>query len=136
MKKRIIITVLIIMALLLTGCGKNDFEFTRIGDNTTIKASTTDGKSGDTEYISVGKNEHVTVESSLEKGALSLEFISVDVFIHSDDSPDDIIEIGTVKTLKISGNDSATIDLDKGNYIMRINAVGTTEGTVKVNVGK
>ena len=51
-------------------------------------------------------------------------------------SEDDIIEIGTVKTLKISGNDSATIDLDKGNYIMRITAVGTTEGTVKVNVGK
>ena len=136
MKKRIIISLLLIMSLAIAGCGKLDFELTRIGDNTTIKATTTDGKTTDSEYFSVGKNEHVTVESSLEKGALSLEFISVDVFIHSDDSPDDIIETGTVKTLNISGHDSATIDLDKGNYIMRITAVGTTEGTVKVSVGK
>lgn len=136
MKKRIIITVLIIMALLLTGCGKNDFEFTRIGDNTTIKASTTDGKTADTEYFTVGKDEQVTVDASLEKGALSLEFISVDVFIQSDNSPDDIIETGTVITIKISGNDKATLKFDKGNYIIRITAVGATEGTVKVTVGK
>ncbi|MBR2545032.1 MAG: hypothetical protein IKE93_02580, partial [Erysipelotrichaceae bacterium] len=67
---------------------------------------------------------------------LSLEFISVDVFIQSDNSPDDIIETGTVKTLKISGNDKATLDFDKGNYIIRITAVGDTVGTVKVTVGK
>ena len=85
MKKRIIISLLLIMSLVIAGCGKLDFELTRIGDNTTIKATTTDGKTTDSEYFSVGKNEHVTIESSLEKGALSLEFISVDVFIHSDD---------------------------------------------------
>lgn len=136
MKKRIIITALMIITLLVTGCGKVSFEFTRIGDNTTIKATAADGKTADTEYFTVGKDEQVTIDASLEKGALSLEFISVDVFIQSDNSPDDIIETGTVKTLKISGNDKATLDFDKGNYIIRITAVGDTEGTVKVTVGK
>lgn len=136
MKKRIIITALMIITLLVTGCGKVSFEFTRIGDNTTIKATAADGKTADTEYFTVGKDEQVTIDASLEKGALSLEFISVDVFIQSDNSPDDIIETGTVKTLKISGNDKATLDFDKGNYIIRITAVGDTVGTVKVTVGK
>ncbi|MBR2702308.1 MAG: hypothetical protein IKE77_09505 [Erysipelotrichaceae bacterium] len=136
MKKRIIITALMIMTLLVTGCGKVSFELTRIGDNTTIKATAADGKTADTEYFTVGKDEQVTIDASLEKGSLSLEFISVDVFIQSDNSPDDIIETGTVKTLKISGNDKATLDFDKGNYIIRITAVGDTEGTVKVTVGK
>ena len=136
MKKRIIITALMIITLLVTGCGKVSFEFTRIGDNTTIKATAADGKTADTEYFTVGKDEQVTIDASLEKGSLSLEFISVDVFIQSDNSPDDIIETGTVKTLKISGNDKATLDFDKGNYIIRITAVGDTEGTVKVTVGK
>ncbi len=136
MKKRIIISLLLIISLVIAGCGKVSFELTRIGDNTTIKATAADGKTADTEYFTVGKDEKVTIDASLEKGALSLEFISVDVFIQSDNSPDDIIETGTVITLKISGNDKATLHFEKGNYIIRITAVGTTEGTVKVNVGK
>ena len=103
MKKRIIITVLLIIALLVTGCGKVSFELTRIGDNTTIKATAADGKTADTEYFTVGKDEQVTVDASLEKGALSLEFISVDVFIQSDNSPDDVIEHLTIEAQMSSG---------------------------------
>ena len=72
MKKRIIITALMIITLLVTGCGKVSFELTRIGDNTIIKATAADGKTADTEYFTVGKDEQVTIDASLEKGALSL----------------------------------------------------------------
>ena len=137
MKKRIIITVIMIISLLLTGCGKTDFDLTRIGDNTTIKVNnTTEGKSTDTDYFSVGRNEHVAIECSLDKGSLTMEFIEVTVFINLDGGPDDVIENKSVKTITVTGTDTTTVDLDRGDYIIRITAVGNTNGTVKVNVGK
>ena len=137
MKKRIIITVIMIISLLLTGCGKTDFDLTRIGDNTTIKVNnTTEGKSTDTDYFSVGRNEHVAIECSLDKGSLTMEFIEVTVFINLDGGPDDIIENKSVKTITVTGTDTTTVDLERGDYIIRITTLGNTNGTVKVNVGK
>ena len=65
-----------------------------------------------------------------------MEFIEVTVFINLDGGPDDIIENKSVKTITVTGNDATTVELERGDYIIRITAVGNTNGTVKVNVGK
>ena len=137
MQRKMIIVIITILMLLLSGCGKTDYELTRIGDNTTIKVNnTTDGKTADTDYFTVGKNEHVAIECSLDKGSLTMEFIQVAVFINPESGPDDIIENKSIKTITVTGNDTITVELEPEDYIIRITAVDNVNGTVKVTVEK
>lgn len=135
MKKRIIITLLAIITLLFTGCNKFSYEMTILGNKITIKATAEDEKTANTDYFSVGKNQHAVVEASLDKGTLNMEFIRVTVFSYSE-GPDDIVEHEVVATVKVTGTDRTTLDLEKGDYIIRVTAVGATEGTVNVTLEK
>lgn len=133
--KKYICLLLLALGLLLTGCGKASFDITQFGDNISIKANAQDGKTAETSYFTVGKNEVVTVSSSLTGGKLQIEFVETFISYHSD-SPDEVVPVRTVKTITVTPDYSTTVELDSGDYVLWLTAIGQTTGTVTVKVEK
>ena len=131
--KKIICLLVLIMSLLLTACGGIDFEFGQVGNSITVKANkATDGKYAQSDYFSVNKNQAVKVTSSLTGGQLKIEFIEVVVF-HGDV---DIIPGALAATVTVGPDETKTVVLEEGEYIMALTAIGTAEGKISTEVVK
>lgn len=134
--KKIICLLVLIMSLLLTACGGIDFEFGQVGNSITVKANkATDGKYAQSDYFSVNKNQAVKVTSSLTDGQLKIEFIEVVVF-HDTDGDVDIIPGALAATVTVGPDETKTVVLEEGEYIMALTAIGTAEGKISTEVVK
>ena len=122
-------------ALLLTGCEGAKLTATSFGNRTTIEAKDAeDGAYGEIGPFSVGKGKTATVESSLDKGELTVEFMEVVVF-HNDEEPDDVMYVGVAASVTVSGTgDRQEIALEQGDYLLQYTTSGETNGTVIVNI--
>ena len=123
--------ILLLSIIMLSGCHNMTFDITRVGNNSTVKIH--EAQNDDfaiTDYFSVGKNQIVVVESQLTSGQLKIEFREAVV------TSDDVYERDIVATVIVSGSERTEVPLGKGNYIMWLTSVGTTDGTVKITVEK
>ncbi|MBR5981444.1 MAG: hypothetical protein IK035_05495, partial [Firmicutes bacterium] len=87
------------------------------------------------EYMSVGKNRIAVIEANLEKGQLQIDFVEVTVFAH-ENQPADVIEGDVAVSVTVGSDDKEQIDLPRGDYVIRITAVGTTTGEAKIEIEK
>ena len=137
-RARIFLCMVLAMAgaLLLTGCGGVKLTSTSIGNRTTIEAKDAeDGAYGEAGPFSVGKGKTATVESSLDKGELTIDFMEVAVF-YNEGQPDDVINLGVAASVTVSGaGDKQEIALEKGDYLLQYTTSGETSGKVIVNLG-
>lgn len=136
MKKRVFVILLGVFLLLTSACSKFTYSFTQKGNNIKIEVNNAeDGKEAESNYFSVGKNKVVTLESSLEKGQLQIDFTSVTVFTHTDED-DEVIYGDVVESVVLGPGDTAELKLEKGDYILQIISIGNTNGTVTMNINK
>ncbi|MBQ9036557.1 MAG: hypothetical protein IJ115_03800 [Erysipelotrichaceae bacterium] len=134
MKK--VITLLIAMMLLLTGCKGFSYTFSGSSNNVTIEATADDGKYGESSYFTLDSDEKIVITTDLKKGELQLEFAEATVFIDTDSSSDDVTIGKVVHTVKVSGNDTEAFELPAGDYVILVTASGRTEGKVLVDLVK
>ena len=127
---------LLLTAALLVGCSGAAFSMTTTGQKSKVKANEAeDGTFIETEYTSVGKNRIAVIEANLEKGQLQIDFVEVTVFAH-ENQPADVIEGDVAVSVTVGSDDKEQIDLPRGDYVIRITAVGTTTGEAKIEIEK
>ena len=81
-KRKIAISVILIVGLLLSGCAGAAFTISSAGNRSTIEANNApDGATAQSGSFSVGKGKTACVESSLEKGKLKIDFARATVTI-------------------------------------------------------
>lgn len=137
MKKiSIVLSVVLILAMLLAACGTSTFTTTSLGEDTEIKVENADdGATSESLYVSIGKNRIATIESALDKGQLQIDITEAIVFKNEDDSED--VMLGDIyATVTVGPDDTEEIELPQGDYIYQLTAIGTTNGTVTIDVEK
>ena len=134
--KHVKLAVCVVMIALLAACSGAAFSMTTTGQKSTLKANEAeDGTFIETEYTSVGKNRIAVIEADLEKGQLQIDFVEVTVFAHTD-QPADVIQGDIAVSVTVGSDDKEQVDLPKGDYVIRITAVGTTTGEAKIVIEK
>ena len=137
MKKiSIVLSVVLILAMLLAACGTSTFTTTSLGEDTKIEVTDADdGATSESLYVSIGKNRIATIESALDKGKLQIDITEAIVFKNEDDSED--VMLGDIyATVTVGPDDKEEIELPQGDYIYQLTAIGTTNGTVTIDVEK
>lgn len=137
MKKfSIVLSVVLLLAMLLAACGTSTFTTTSLGEDTKIEVENADdGATSESLYVSIGKNRIATIESALDKGQLQIDITEAIVFKNEDDSED--VMLGDIyATVTVGPDDKEEIELPQGDYIYQLTAIGTTNGTVTVDVEK
>lgn len=137
MKKiSIVLSVVLILAMLLAACGTSTFTTSSVGEDTKIEVTDADdGATSESLYVSIGKNRIATIESALDKGQLQIDITEAIVFKNEDDSED--VMLGDIyATVTVGPDDKEEIELPQGDYIYQLTAIGTTNGTVTIDVEK
>lgn len=135
MKKRVILfAVLLAAALLLTACSAN-YVISGSGSKTTVKINAKDGAFAETSDFSVGKDSVAVVEPNLSKGKIQIDFVEVAVF-HHDKEPDEIIYGNVVASVTVEGTEKKEVELGANEYVMQLNAIGESSGSLVVNINK
>jgi len=137
MKKfSIVLSVVLLLAMLLAACGTSTFTTTSLGEDTKIEVENADdGATAESLYVSIGKNRIATIESALDKGQLQIDITEAIVFKNEDDSED--VMLGDIfATVTVGPDDTEEIELPQGDYIYQLTAIGTTNGTVTIDVEK
>lgn len=137
MKKfSIVLSVVLLLAMLLAACGTSTFTTTSLGEDTKIEVTDADdGATSESLYVSIGKNRIATIESALDKGQLQIDITEAIVFKNEDDSED--VMLGDIyATVTVGPDDKEEIELPQGDYIYQLTAIGTTNGTVTIDVEK
>ena len=137
MKKfSIVLSVVLLLAMLLAACGTSTFTTTSLGEDTKIEVTDADdGATSESLYVSIGKNRIATIESALGKGQLQIDITEAIVFKNEDDSED--VMLGDIyATVTVGPDDKEEIELPQGDYIYQLTAIGTTNGTVTIDVEK
>ena len=129
-----VITILVLLAVSLTGCGKNSFGVTEnTGKLMTITAQNADKDA----YLMVGTlevadGEQIVITSGLEKGSVRVEIIaapedqSIDYFPEMDGD--------AIITADVSGADAASGTAPAGLYMVRAACLEKATGTVQIEV--
>ena len=137
MKKfSIVLSVVLLLVMLLAACGTSTFTTSSVGEDTKIEVTDADdGATSESLYVSIGKNRIATIESALDKGQLQIDITEAIVFKNEDDSED--VMLGDIyATVTVGPDDKEEIELPQGDYIYQLTAIGTTNGTVTIDVEK
>ena len=129
-----VITILVLLAVSFTGCGKTVFGVT---DNTEKQITITAQNADKDAYLMVGTlevadGEQIVITSGLEKGSVRVEIVaapedqSIDVF------PD--MEGAAIITADVSGADAASGTVPAGFYLVRATCLEKAAGTVLIEV--
>ncbi|MBQ2228473.1 MAG: hypothetical protein II427_05075 [Firmicutes bacterium] len=131
-----VLSIVLLFAVLLAACGTSTFTTTSLGEDTKIEVENADdGATSESLYVSIGKNRIATIESALDKGQLQIDITEAIVFKNEDDSED--VMLGDIyATVTVGPDDKEEIELPQGDYIYQLTAIGTTNGTVTIDVEK
>ena len=131
-----VLSIVLLFAVLLAACGTSTFTTSSVGEDTKIEVTDADdGATSESLYVSIGKNQIATIESALDKGQLQIDITEAIVFKNEDDSED--VMLGDIyATVTVGPDDKEEIELPQGDYIYQLTAIGTTNGTVTIDVEK
>ncbi len=125
-----------VMIALLAGCASVSFVVTTAGNKVSVKVDDPDdGAYVETESFSFGKDQVVSVTSALEEGELQIEFVEATVFKYADQTEDVILGDAAV-SVTVGSDEDTEFDLSKGDYVIRITAVGSPDGKAWIEIEK
>ena len=124
------LAVLLLIALLLAGCGeKSVFGVSSEEDNTiTVTAQKAAEGSRGIGYLTVGENESVVVAANFDNGG-KLRVRMFEGLLGSDEFNEDFVSETTV-----SGHDTASFTIDAGEYTLAVFADTALNGTATLSV--
>lgn len=133
-KKWLAILAALMISILLAGCAGATFTITSGGGNSTIEVNNAEnGSTAESAPFPVGKGKLVHVESFLEEGELIIDFVEATIRRSGDES-ETVVVGDIVASVTVGSGDGSEFSLEKGEYVMLLTAVGSTNGKVKVSI--
>ena len=130
----IAIAVLAVSMIAMTSCGKHEFSGQVDSDkNMTINAVKAD--KGDyflTGTLVVDEGEEVVIDSKLEKGEITVEFIGSEGEGNIDELPE--VNGEATYTANLSGTNSQTVSFGAGSFMIKPTVTEKATGTVSITV--
>ena len=130
----IAIAVLAVSMLAMVSCGKHEFSGQLDSDkNMTINAVNAD--KGDyfvTGTLVVDEGEEIAIDTALEKGEITLEFIGSEDEGNIDELPE--VDGEATYTAYLSGTDSQAVSFGAGSFMIKPTVTEKATGTVTITV--
>ena len=130
----ITITVLAVSMLTMVSCGKHEFSGNLDDDkNMTINAVNAD--TGDyfvTGTLVVEDGEQVSIDTALEKGEITVEFIASEGEQNIDELPE--LDGDATYTAYLSGTNSQAVSFGAGSFMIKPTVTDKATGTVTITV--
>ena len=137
MKRFISIVALVMMMvsmIAMTSCGKSEFGGESVDDkHMTINAVKAD--KGDyfvTGTLVVDEGEQIAIDTDLEAGEITVEFIGAEGNENIDELPDTDAE--AIYTAYLSGTDSQSVSFGAGSFMIKPTVTEKATGTVNITV--
>lgn len=130
----IAIAALAVSMFAMTSCSKHEFSGQTDGDkNMTINAVNAD--KGDyfvTGTLVVDEGEEVAIDTQLEKGEITVEFIAAEGEGSIDKLPE--LDGDATYTAYLSGTNSQTVSIGAGSFMIKPTVTDKATGTVSITV--
>ena len=130
----IAIAALAVSMFAMTSCSKHEFSGQTDGDkNMTINAVNAD--KGDyfvTGTLVVDEGEEVAIDTQLEKGEITVEFIAAEGEGSIDELPE--LDGDATYTAYLSGTNSQTVSIGAGSFMIKPAVTDKATGTVSITV--
>ena len=130
----IAIAALAVSMFAMTSCSKHEFSGQTDGDkNMTINAVNAD--KGDyfvTGTLVVDEGEEVAIDTQLEKGETTVEFIAAEGEGSIDELPE--LDGDATYTAYLSGTNSQTVSIGAGSFMIKPTVTDKATGTVSITV--
>ncbi len=130
----IAIAALAVSMFAMTSCSKHEFSGQTAGDkNMTINAVNAD--KGDyfvTGTLVVDEGEEVAIDTQLEKGEITVEFIAAEGEGSIDELPE--LDGDATYTAYLSGTNSQTVSFGAGSFMIKPTVTDKATGTVSITV--
>ena len=138
MKRFISIVALIVLTvsmIAMTSCGKSEFGGESVDDkHMTINAVKAD--TGDffvTGSLEVEEGEQIAIDTKLESGEITVEFISAEGIDNPDEVPD--LEGEAIYTAYLSGTNQQAVSFGAGSFMIKPTVTEKATGTIDITVG-
>ena len=137
MKRFISIVALIVLTvsmIAMTSCGKSEFGGESVDDkHMTINAVKAD--TGDffvTGSLEVEEGEQIAIDTKLESGEITVEFISAEGMDNPDEVPD--LEGEATYTAYLSGTNQQAVSFGAGSFMIKPTVTEKATGTIDITV--
>ena len=137
MKRFISIVALVMMMvsmIAMTSCGKSEFGGESVDDkHMTINAVKAD--TGDffvTGSLEVEEGEQIAIDTKLESGEITVEFISAEGMDNPDEVPD--LEGEATYTAYLSGTNQQAVSFGAGSFMIKPTVTEKATGTIDITV--
>ena len=130
----IAIMALAVSMLAMTSCGKEEFSGSIDGDkNMTINAvKADDGDYFVTGSLVVEEGEQITIDTKLESGAITVEFISSEGEQNIDELPE--LDGDAAYTAFLEGTNTQSVSFGAGTFMIKPTVTEKATGTVNITV--
>ena len=128
------ITLLALLVLMLTGCGKSEFGVTEnTGKLIMITADSADKDAFFmTGSLEVADGEQIIISSELTKGSIRVEIVDAPDEQNMNELPE--MDSEAIITANVSRTDGASGTVPPGNYLLRATCLEKATGTVRIEV--
>ena len=130
----IAIAALAVSMFAMTSCSKHEFSGQTDGDkNMTINAVKAD--KGDfflSGSLEVEEGEQIVIDTNLEAGEITLEFISAEGMDNPDEVPD--VEGEATYTAYLSGTNQQAVSFGAGSFMIKPTVTEKATGTIDITV--
>ena len=118
----------------MTSCGKSEFSGESVDEkHMTINAVKAD--TGDffvTGSLEVEEGEQIAIDTKLESGEITLEFISAEGMGNPDEVPD--VEGEATYTAYLSGTNQQSVSFGAGSFMIKPTVTDKATGTIDITV--
>ena len=134
MKKAVVLSVLLLLTLMLTACGRSEFGLTEnTGKRMTLTAENAEKDAFFlTGSLEVGEGESIVITSDLSKGSIRVEILAAPESQSIDQLPE--TDGPAVITANLVRTDGASGTVAAGTYLLRATCLEKATGTVTVEV--
>ncbi len=130
----ITIAVLAVSMLAMASCSKHEFSG-QLDDEKNMTITAVKADAGDyfvTGTLEVGEGEQITIDTNLESGEITLEFLRSEGEDNIDELPD--VDGEATYTAYLSGTDSQTVSFGAGSFMLKPTVKEKATGTVSIKV--
>lgn len=130
----IAITVLAVSMLAMVSCGKHEFSG-NMDDEKNMTITAVNADKGDyfaTGTLVVEDGEQVSIDTALEKGEITVEFIASEGEQNIDELPE--LDGDATYTAYLSGTNSQAVSFGAGSFMIKPTVTDKATGTVTITV--
>ena len=130
----IVVAVLAVSMLAMTSCGKNEFSGS-VEDDKNMTITGVKADAGDyfaTGSLVVEEGEEITIDSDLESGAITVEFLGSSEEQSAEELPE--MDGEATYTAFLEGTNTQSVSFGAGTFMIKPTVTEKATGTIKITV--